>query len=149
MKSPLHIAYFIPVLAASLFTVGMPSFIAGSGNVYAASHATQSKTKTIDGLRYKLTLPKPLSLGKQKWMLHVSGNPAATNNLSFEASATMADGMKTRVKVVPKGNGLFELSTALTMSGDWELILIKNKQSKANAKFALTVMGKSHAGHTM
>lgn len=149
MRSSFKSLCFMSLLTASVFTAVVPMSLSLSAQAHSGSHTTQSKTKTVGGLRYKLTLPKPLRVGKQKWILNVSGSEAAIQGLSFVAMVTMADGMKNKVKVTPQKKGVFELSTELSMSGDWELILTKNKPAKASAKFELTVMGNAHAGHTM
>lgn len=161
MKNAFKSLRLMSLLAASVFSFVVPASLFPNAYTQAhaqahdhshhhgGSHAIQSKTKTVSGLRYKLTLPKPLVMGKQKWMLHVSGSEAAIQGLSFEAMVTMADGMKSKVKVTPKEKGVFELSTELSMGGEWELVLTKNKQAKESAKFELTVMGDSHAGHKM
>ena len=135
---------FMSVFTASVFTTVVPVSLSLSAQAHSGSHATQSQTKTVGGLRCKLTLPKPLRVGKQKWTLHVSGSEAALQGLSFEGIVMMGDGMKNKVKVTPQKKRVFELSTELSMSGDWELILTKNKPAKASTKFELTVMGNTH-----
>lgn len=115
----------------------------------ASAGNTKSLTKTVAGLSYKLTTPNPLPMGQQTLLLKLNRGAQVLKGARLTAVATMADGMKTAVKITPKANGELELKTTFSMGGEWQLKLQQTTPVKAEVKFDLMVAGGDHSGHHM
>ncbi len=108
---------------------------------------TQSQTKTVQGLTYKLTMPKPLKTGEQKLSLKITRGSFTVRNARISAEALMDDGMKSAVKITLKPTGEYELKTLLDMGGEWQLKIQQTAPNKSNLLFLLDVTGSSQHHH--
>lgn len=115
----------------------------------ASAGAPKSLTKSAAGLSYKLTTPNPLPMGEQKLTLKLMRGAQVLKGAKLTAVATMADGMKTPVKITPKASGELELKATFSMGGEWQLKLQQTAPVKTEVTFDLMVAGGDHSGHHM
>lgn len=112
----------------------------------AAAGPARSLTRQMEGYSYKLTHPKPLSMGQQTLKLRITKGAQPVSGAVLSAEVQMADGMKAPVQIHGLGQGQYVLKSNFSMGGIWELRLKQTKPTSVQLDFRLDVTG-GHAYH--